>query len=74
MRALYSIKETVTESKDLVSSLKPILIIIIMVAIQALIGKMLWNKALVPLVSIAKPMKHWYDIIGISLLFNMLNL
>jgi ABC-type polysaccharide/polyol phosphate export permease len=74
MRALYAIKETITESKDLVSSLRPVIIIIVMVIIQALVGKLLWNKALVPLISVIKPMKNWYDIIGISVLFNMINL
>ena len=72
MRALYSIKEAVTESENLVSSIRPVLIIVVIVVIQALIGKMLWNKALVPLVSVVKPMKNWYDIIGISLLLNLI--
>ena len=74
MRALYSIKETVDKSRSMVDAIKPILMIIAIVIIQALIGKMLWNKALVPAVSIAKPLKHWYDVIALSLLFNMINL
>ena len=74
MRALYSIKKTVDDSKSLVDAMKPILMIIAVVVIQALIGKMLWNKALVPAISVAKPLKHWYDVIALSLLFNMVNL
>ena len=73
-RALYSIKEAVTDSRDMVSAAKPILMILAIVIIQALIGKFLWNKALVPAVSIVKPLKHWYDVIAISLLFNMINM
>ena len=73
-RALYSIKEAVNDSRDMVSAAKPILMILAIVLIQALIGKFLWNKALVPVVSIVKPLKHWYDVIAISLLFNMINM
>ena len=72
--ATYEIKQAVTKSKSMVDAIKPILMILAVVIIQSLIGKMLWNKALVPAVSIVKPLKHWYDIVALSLLFNMINL
>ena len=72
--ATYEIKQAVTKSKSMVDAIKPILMILAVVVIQSLIGKMLWNKALVPAVSIAKPLKHWYDVVALSLLFNMINL
>ena len=74
MKATYEIKKAVSKSNTMVDAIKPILMILAVVIIQSLIGKMLWNKALVPAVSIVKPLKHWYDIVALSLLFNMINL
>ena len=67
-------KEAVAKSKNFAQSIRPILTILAIVILQALIGKMLWNKALVPAISVVKPLKHWYDVIAISLLFNMMNM
>lgn len=72
--AAYSMKDAVTKSKNMVQAIRPILMILAIVILQALIGKVLWNKALVPAVSVAKPLKHWYDVIALSLLFNMMNM
>ena len=74
LKATYSMKEAVDRSKNLVQAIRPVLTILFIVILQALIGKMLWNKALVPAVSVVKPLKHWYDVIALSLLFNMMNM
>ena len=67
-------KQAVDNSRNLVDAIRPILIVLAIVVLQALIGKMLWNKALVPAVSVVKPLKNWYDVIALSLLFNMINM
>ena len=72
MRALYSIKKAVDDSESMIASFKPVFIIIAIAVIQALVGKMLWNKALVPAISVVKPLKHWYDVIAISLLVSLI--
>ena len=74
MKAAYSMKEAVAKSQNMFQAIRPILVILAIVVLQALIGKMLWNKALVPAVSVVKPLKNWYDVIALSLLFNMMNM
>jgi Na+/H+ antiporter NhaC len=74
LKATYSMKEAVDKSANMLQAIRPVLIILAIVFLQALIGKMLWNKVLAPAVTVIKPLKNWYDVIALSLLFNMMNM
>ena len=73
MNILSSINKNVSKDKPLLKNVTVILFIIAFVVINAIIGKYLWNKFLVPAVSVVKPLKGYVDFLGLLVLFTFLH-
>jgi len=54
------------------SALGSIIASILVIVLLLLFGQYLWNNALVPLVSVVKPAKSIFEILGIAILFSLL--
>lgn len=54
------------------SALGSIIASLLVFVLLLLFGQYLWNHALVPLVSVVKPAKSIFEILGIAILFSLL--
>jgi hypothetical protein len=54
------------------SALGSVIASILVIVLLLLFGQYLWNNALVPLVSVVKPAKSIFEILGIAILFSLL--
>lgn len=52
--------------------LMTLVVFLVYLSVVLLIGRWLWNRAVVPLVSFAKPTKNMWQILGLFLFSNML--
>jgi len=70
--ACFRSSQTETFGNQGVSTFIPLVSALITLLILCLIGQYLWNNALCPLVSVVRPAKSIFQVLGVALLFGML--
>jgi hypothetical protein len=70
--ACFRSSQTETFGNQGVSTFIPLVSALVTLLILCLIGQYLWNNALCPLVSVVRPAKSIFQVLGVALLFGML--
>jgi len=70
--ACFASAQTETFGNPTVASWVPLVSAVATLLLLCLVGQYLWNNALVPLVSIVRPAKSIFQILGVAILLSML--
>jgi len=70
--ACFATTQTETFGTMAVASWVPLLSAVVTLLLLCLVGQYLWNHALCPLVTVIRPAKSMFQILGVALLFGML--
>ena len=70
--ACFAGAQTETFGNQGVASWVPLVSALVTLLILCVVGQYLWNHALCPLVSVVRPAKSIFQVLGVALLFGML--
>jgi hypothetical protein len=70
--ACFRSAQTETFGNQGVSTFIPLMAALVTLLILLFVGQYLWNNALCPLVSVVRPAKSIFQVLGVALLFGML--
>jgi len=70
--ACFASSRTETFGNQGIATWVPLVSSVITLLILCFVGQYLWNNALCPLVSVVRPAKSIFQVLGVALLFGML--